>query len=35
VLRQLKQDRRVATHYDKRAAHYLAMLTLVALLLWL
>ncbi|MDA8218286.1 MAG: IS5/IS1182 family transposase, partial [Dehalococcoidales bacterium] len=27
--------RRVATRYEKRAANYLAMLTVVAILLWL
>jgi transposase len=32
---RLKQARRVATRYEKRARHYLAMLTLAALLLWL
>lgn len=32
---RLKQQRRVAMRYEKRAAHYLAMLTLAALLLWL
>ena len=32
---RLKQYRRAATRYEKRAAHYLAMLTLAALLLWL
>ncbi|MFN2383176.1 MAG: IS5 family transposase [Gemmatimonadota bacterium] len=32
---RLKQYRRIATRYEKRAAHYLAMLTLAAVLLWL
>lgn len=32
---RLEQYRRVATRYDKRAAHYLATVTLVAILLWL
>ena len=35
LISRLKQHRRVATRYDKRAAHYLAMLTLAALRLWL
>lgn len=35
LVSRLKQRRRVATRYEKRAAHYLAMLTLAALLLWL
>jgi transposase len=30
----VKQYRRLATRYEKRARHYLAMLTLAALLLW-
>jgi transposase len=30
-----KQHRRVATRYEKRARHYVAMLTLAAALLWL
>ncbi len=32
---RLKQFRRVATRYEKRAANYLAMLNLAAILLWL
>ena len=32
---RLKQHRRVATRYEKRAAHYLAMLALAAVVLWL
>lgn len=32
---RLKQYRRVATRYDKRAKHYLAMVTLAAITLWL
>lgn len=32
---RLKQWRRIATRYEKRAASYLAMLTLVAVVLWL
>jgi transposase len=35
LVNRLKQSRRVATRYEKRAAHYLAMLTLAALRLWL
>jgi transposase len=34
LINRLKQGRRVATRYEKRAAHYLAMLTLAALRLW-
>ena len=32
---RLKQCRRVATRYEKRAGHFLAMVTLAAILLWL
>lgn len=35
LVNRLKQYRRVATRYEKRARHYLGMLTLAALLLWL
>jgi transposase len=35
LINRLKQCRRVATRYEKRAAHCLAMLTLAAVLLWL
>jgi transposase len=35
LINRLKQHRRIATRYEKRAAHYLAMLTVAALLLWL
>jgi transposase len=35
LINQLKQFRRVATRYEKRAANYLAMLTLAAITLWL
>ncbi len=35
LINRLKQRRRVATRYEKRAVHYLAMLTLAAALLWL
>ncbi len=34
LINRLKQSRRIATRYEKRARHYLAMLTLAALLLW-
>jgi transposase len=34
AVNRLKQFRRVATRYEKRAAHYLAMLTVAAALLW-
>ncbi len=35
LINRLKQWRRVATRYEKRAANYLAMVTLAAILLWL
>jgi transposase len=35
LINRLKQFRRVATRYEKRAEHYLGMLTLAAILLWL
>ena len=35
LFNRLKQFRRVATRYEKRAANYLAMLTLAAIRLWL
>lgn len=35
LVNRLKQYRRVATRYEKRALHYLAMLTIAAALLWL
>jgi transposase len=35
LVNRLKQHRRIATRYDKRARHYLAMLTIAAALLWL
>ena len=35
LINRLKQFRRVATRYEKRAANYLAMLTLAAITLWL
>lgn len=35
LINRLKQYRRVATRYEKRAANYLAMVTLAAVRLWL
>jgi transposase len=35
LINRLKQMRRVATRYEKRAANYLAMVTLAAIRLWL
>jgi transposase len=35
LINRLKQYRRIATRYEKHAAHYLALLTLAAGLLWL
>jgi transposase len=35
LINRLKQFRRIATRYEKRATNYLAMVTLVAILLWL
>ncbi len=35
LINRLKQFRRIATRYEKRAANYLAMLTLAAIVLWL
>lgn len=35
LVNQLKQCRRVATRYKKRAMCFLAMVTLAAILLWL
>ena len=32
---RLKQFRRITTRFEKRAMHYLAMLTLASVLLWL
>jgi transposase len=34
-INRLKQHRRVATRYEKRAANYRAMLSLACILLWL
>ena len=35
AINRLKQFRRIATRYEKRADNYLAMLTIAAILLWL
>jgi transposase len=35
LINRLKQFRRVATRYEKRAANYLAMLAFATILLWL
>jgi transposase len=35
LINRLKQQRRIATRYEKRAANYHAMITLAAILLWL
>ncbi len=35
TINRLKQFRRVATRYEKRAVNYLAMVTIAAILLWL
>ncbi len=35
LINRLKQFRRVATRYEKRAANYAAMVTIAAILLWL
>jgi len=35
TINRLKQYRRVATRYEKRAENYLAMLTIAAIFLWL
>lgn len=35
LINRLKQWRRIATRYEKRAANFEAMLTIAALLLWL
>ncbi len=35
LINRLKQFRRIATRYEKRAANYLAMLTIGMSLLWL
>ena len=35
LINRLKHFRRVATRYEKRAANYLAMVTLASILIWL
>ncbi len=35
LINRLKQFRRVATRYEKRAANYQGMVTVAAILLWL
>ena len=35
LINRLKQFRRIATRYEKRAVNYLAMLTIAAIVLWL
>ena len=35
LINKLKQFRRIATRYEKRAANYLAMITIAAIILWL
>jgi transposase len=35
LINRLKQFRRVATRYEKRGHHYLAFVTLAAIILWL
>ncbi len=35
LINRLKQYRRIATRYEKRAANYRAMLTIAAIMLWL
>ena len=35
LMNRLKQFRRIATRYEKRATNYLGMLTLAAIVLWL
>ena len=35
LINRLKQWRRIATRYEKRAANYRAMVTIAAILLWL
>jgi transposase len=35
TINRLKQFRRVATRYEKRAIHYLAVLVLASILLWI
>ena len=35
LINRLKQSRRIATRYEKRAENYLAMLTIAAIMIWL
>jgi transposase len=35
LINRMKQFRRIATRYKKRAANYLAMLHIAAIMLWL
>ena len=35
LINRLKQFRRVATRYEKRGHHYIAFVTLAAIILWL
>ncbi|RKG91711.1 IS5/IS1182 family transposase, partial [Corallococcus carmarthensis] len=35
LFNRLKQNRRVATRYEKRAANYLAMVLIASIRLWL
>ncbi len=35
LINRLKQNRRIATRYEKRAENYLAMLMIAAIMLWL
>jgi transposase len=35
LINRLKQFRRVATRYEKRAANFLAMVALASIMLWL
>jgi transposase len=35
LVNRLKGFRRIATGYEKRAVHYLGMLTVAAIVLWL
>ena len=35
LINRLKQHRRIATRYEKRAHHHAAMVTVAAVLLWL
>ena len=35
IVERLKNFQRIATHYEKRAANYLAMIHIAAILLWI